>query len=229
MSNNATFDDLLLALQSSLAAAQSTLRRRHEEALRNLNGAAEADDSLAPVFTFSIPRMGGDANAYDLFTMPVSSFRARSRPSISQLTLSFGCELQEHVLFGSKQGGCSLVIVDEPGGAWGRRKPQRMQIVFYGTEDPVGKVMINGEPFVDIPRLGPASVRPVSPAPKWSVLSWLLHLLRGLWPSRGYAMNAEQSRRIRDIMMRSRAESALQDEFAALKPGKSTTTSGGAQ
>ncbi|MDP2848888.1 MAG: hypothetical protein Q8O35_11950 [Humidesulfovibrio sp.] len=215
MDNRATFDDLLQALQSSLVAAQSTLRRRHEEALRNLKGASGVDDSLAPVFTFSIPQMGGDANKYDQFTLPVSSFHQPCRPNISRLTLSFGCELQEHSLFGSKQG-CSLVIVDKPDGAWGRMQPQRMQIVFYGTEDPVGQVMVNGELFVDIPSLKTALVRPASIEQKWLVFSWLLRLLRCLWPSRGFTMTPEQSRRIKEIMKQDRAESFLEDELAVL-------------
>lgn len=192
-----SFDDLLRALQSALVSAQDTLRKRCEEAVRHVYEAGEISRSRSPVFAFAIPRNGTDE--YEMLSLPASSLCAHRRQQISMLTLEFECELRESMRFGAARV-YSLSIPARNNRQWWRKKRQRMQIVFRGTDHPSGEVMIDGKLLMEIPLYdGAVNSRPLTVA-KRSLFSTVLNLLRNMWRQQEFIMTAEQSKRAREIL-----------------------------
>lgn len=206
---NRSFDDLLLAFQSALVAAQESLRIRREEAIRRMYEAEEIGGaSRSSFFTFAIPQKGADGDTYEVLPLPVSSFRAQHRPRISMLSLEFECELTEKRLPGASRR-YSLVIVARNQRRWWHKKRRRMQIVFHGIDHPTGEVRIDGKLLVEIPRYGGAGKGCSTPAAKRSIFTKLIHLLRNVGQSQRFTMTTAQSQRVREIVGQADAETLM--------------------
>ena len=206
---NRSFDDLLQAFQSALAAAQDSLRIRREEAIRRMSEAGEIGGaSRSSFFTFAIPQKGSDGDIYEVLPLPVSSFRAQHRPRISMLSLEFECELKEKRLSGASRR-YSLVIVARNQKRWWHKKRRRMQIVFHGTDRPSGEVRIDGKLLVEIPRYGGAGKGCSAPEAKRSIFTKLINLLRNVGQSQRFTMTTAQSQRVREIVGQADAESLM--------------------
>ena len=210
---NESFDDLLQALQSALVKAQDSLQIRREEAVRRMY---EADETGAPrpsFFTFAIPQHGTDGDKYEVFPLPVSSFRAHHRHRISMFSLEFECDLKENLLLGAFRA-YSLIIATGNQRRWWHKKRRRMQIIFHGTDRLSGEVRIDGKLFMEIPRDGGAGKGCSAPETKKSIFSKLKTLLRKLGQSQRFAMTVEQSQRVREIVDQADAETMMRGETA---------------
>lgn len=210
-----SFDDLLLAFQSALVAAQESLRIRREEAIRRMSAADETGGaSRSSFFTFAIPQKGTDGDTYEMLPLPVASFRAQHRPRISMLSLEFECELKEKRLPGASHR-YSLVIVARNQRRWWHQKRRRMQIVFHGTDHPSGEVRIDGKLLVEIPRYAGAGKGCSAPAAKRSIFSKLIHLLRNVGQSQRFTMTTAQTQRVREIVGQADAETLMREGNAS--------------
>ncbi len=210
---NESFDDLLQAFQSALVTAQDSLQIRREEAVRRL---CEADETGAPrssFFTFAIPQHGTDGDTYEVFPLPVSSFRAHHRHRISMFSLEFECDLKENMLLGAFRA-YSLAIETGNQRRWWHKKRRRMQIIFRGTDRPSGEVRIDGKLFMEIPRDGGAGKGCSAPETKKSIFSKLINLLRNVGQSQRFLMTTEQSQRVREIVGEADAETLMRGETA---------------
>ncbi|MFA6464495.1 MAG: hypothetical protein WCT30_01985 [Desulfurivibrionaceae bacterium] len=211
---NRSFDDLLQAFQSALAAAQDSLRIRREEAIRRMSEAGEIGGaSRSSFFTFAIPQKGSDGATYEVLPLPVSSFRTCHRPRISMLSLEFECELKEKRLPGASRR-YSLVIVARNQRRWWHKSRRRMQIVFHGTDRPSGEVRIDGKLLVEIPRYGGAGEGCSMPAAKRSIFSKLINFLRNVGQPQRFTMTMAQSQRVREIVGQAGAETLMRGETA---------------
>lgn len=212
--DNRSFDDLLQAFQFALAAAQESLRIRHEEAVRRRCEVNETGGSRSSFFTFAIPQQGTDGDTYEVLPLPVSSFRTHHRSRISMLSLEFECDLKENILPGASRSYSLAIVARNQRRCW-QKKRRRMQIVFHGTDRPSGEVRMDGKLLVEIPRYGGAGKGCPMPEGKRSIFSKLIHLLRSAGQSQGFIMTAEQSRRVREIV--------AQDDAGTLMRGGNAT------
>lgn len=197
---NASFDDLLEAVQSALADAQDSLRKRREAALRMRSDAEGAEGGQGSSLTFAIPRNGGAEGLYEPLTLPISSFRMQRRPQVSMLSLSFGCEFEEEGFPGASRVFWLVITPADKKLSW-RKKRNRMQIVLYGTEQPCGEVRLDGDLLLRIPAAGAGGERS-APKAKPTLLAKVFRMFRKLWPRQGFAMTVEQSRQVRRILAR---------------------------
>ena len=205
---NRSFDDLVQAFQFALVTAQDAVQIRHEETVRRRCEADEIVGSRSSFFTFAIPQHGTDGDAYEVLPLPVSSFRAHHRSRISMLSLEFECELQEKILPGATRR-YSLAIVTGNQGRWWQKKRRRMQIVFHGTDRSSGEIRIDGKLLAEIPGYrGTGKVCPM-PEGKRSIFSKLIHLLQSAGRSQRFIMTAEQSRKVREIVVQDDAETLM--------------------
>lgn len=210
---NENFDDLLQAFQSALVTAQDSLRIRREEAIRRMYQTDEVGGTRSPFFTFAIPQHGTDGDKYEIFPLPVSSFRAHHRHRIAMFSLEFECDLKEERFSGASRS-YSVVIATGNQRRWWRKKQRRMQIVFHGTDHPSGEVRIDGKLLVEIPRDGEAGKGCSTPEVKRSKFSNLINFLRNLWQPQRFVMTAEQSQRVREIVEQADAETMMHGETA---------------
>lgn len=195
---NASFDDLLQAVQSAFVGAQDSLRQRREAALRLRSEAEEAEGGQGSALTFAIPRNGGADDLYEPLTLPLSSFRMQRRPQVSMLSLSFACELEEKGFPGASRVFWLVIPPADKKLQW-RKNRRRMQIVFYGTEQPCGEVRLDDDLLLQIPAAGAGGDRSAVKA-KPTLLAKVLRMFRKLWHRQGFAMTPEQSKRVRWIL-----------------------------
>lgn len=210
---NESFDDLLQAFQSALVTAQDSLRMRREEAVRRMCEADEIGGSRSSFFAFAIPQHGTDGDKYEVFPLPVSSFRAHHRHRIAMFSLEFECDLKEERFSGVSRP-YSVVIATRNQRRWCRKKQRRMQIIFYGTDQPSGEVRIEGKLLVELPQDGGAGRGGMTPDVKRSIFSNLINLLRNLWQPQRFIMTVEQSQRVREIVEQADAETMMRGETA---------------
>ncbi len=196
---NRSFDDLLEAFQSALVAAQDSVRIRREQSIRRGGEADEDGGGRASFLTFAIPRNGADGDAYEMLSVPVSSFRTQHRPRISMLSLEFECDVREKGIPGASRR-YSLAIPARNQRRWWRKKRRRMQIVFHGIDRPAGEVRMDGRLLTEIPRYGGAGKGCSAPAAKKSIFLKLLDFLRNAGQPQRFVLTVEQSARVREIM-----------------------------
>lgn len=196
---NHSFDDLLQGLQSTLLAAQDTLSKRCEEAVRRICVMSETGELQTPVFSFAIPRIGTNEDEYEVLSLSASSFRAHHRHQISMLSVEFECEFKEDTLTGDSRV-YSFEIKDYKKRWWWRKKQSRMQIVFSGTDQFSGEVTIDGKFLMEIPCYDGVVDRPPLTGTKRPLLLRLMDLLQNLWRSQKFVMTVEQSRRVRETL-----------------------------
>jgi hypothetical protein len=212
---NDSFDDLLRALQSALFSAQEALGKKNDEMARRICGGGEGSGSPSAFFTFATGQNAEGHGAQEILRLPSSSFRARRRPQVSMLSMTFECELLE-TRFPPAARGYSLVITDGHGGR-SRSKRRRMQIVFHWPDQPSGEVLLDGQLLMEIPLYGEAAETRSEPKGKDSIFSRFLKLLRNIWRPRSFAMTAEQSEMVRGVLATLESEAALRSDGAAVK------------
>lgn len=200
-----SFDDLLLAVQSALVAAQDALKTRQDEMLGWKHEVDDNSASRSPVFTFAVPLTGSDKVEYEMIRLPASSFRMYNQPRISMLSLEFECELKEKKISGSTRA-YTLVIKAGKRGWLRRKKRRRMRMVFDATDRSSGEVRLDGELLMEIPRYAGAGVRRSMSATKRSIFQTLVNLLRNLWRSQKFCITGDQAKRARDILEQADSE-----------------------
>jgi hypothetical protein len=195
-----SFDDLLQALQASLAAAQHALLWKREEALRRLYQTDEAGNAArSPFFVFDIPQAGmGKGDRHEMQSLPLSSFRSHRSQRISRLSLEFECALE---MKRCAAGPVYALAIRPPKKSWWSRETRlHMQIVFQGSEPPVGEVQLAGRTLMEIPPCGAVAAGSPPPAVRLPWLRAYLEQLRGIWAPRQFLMSAEQSARVSEIL-----------------------------
>ncbi len=193
------FDDLLLALRSSLTAAQVALKKRKDESACVTGGVDETGVTRAPVLSFAIPKAGAAGDEYETLTLPLSSFHDRDRPRISTLSLEFECELKEKKLsVFSGDRGMVMKIRKSSGAHGGKRR--KVRIVFHGAERPFGEVRVDGELLMVIPPTEGTGGHRIEVVGKWPFFRALTDLWRKLRGPRDFVLTELQAERIREIL-----------------------------
>jgi len=196
---NASFDDLLQALQSAYVDAQDSLKKKRQEVLERRNEAVESEGGQGSCLTFAIPQSGGAEDRHELLILPILSFRRPRSPQVAMLSLSFECELEKIGFPGASRAIRVVIAPETKRSGWGKKR-RRMQIVFHGTEQPWGEVRLDGKMLMSIPANAGAEGGSSASGAKPSLLARVYRMFRKLWPQHGFAMTAEQSKRVRQML-----------------------------
>lgn len=196
-----TFDDLLLALQSSMINAQEALKARFGGTVQKICEIDKTGAAGSSVLTFAVPVRGRDEEGFKPLNISILSFKGR-RPWLSMLSMEFDCEFKRKNRSGST-GTCRMLIKKSKHNRTKKMALHRIQILFKGQERPSGEVSIDGCSFMEIPAFGMGGNGQSSKMEgRRSFLKGVLDRFSLLWEQQEFIMTVEQTERLREILER---------------------------
>jgi hypothetical protein len=131
---NTSLDELMLALQAAVTTAQ--------QALLTKNKKTEATLALKDNLIFSNMKRAGNNRSISL---PEAGLRCMQQLQLSMFSLTCKCRLKRAMPFFMSRSFCLQMLNESE--ATKRRDILKMEIVFQGRTNPVGKILINGVPL----------------------------------------------------------------------------------